>query len=420
MKLISRAILILALAIGCSTALFGATELQREGIERSVKNLDAAIKSGEVGEVEGDLSDRFSLSVASLPLAKEHYLYHCLKSGAAKSVEFESFVGEGDIAIAYLLVETKGGEVERSKAGFDEEGKLLFFDFYNKLYGSSFYDESKFVASIPFEVDEGFIFVRAKVNGGERELKLLFDTGSDGIALDPQLKDELGLSVVRTNSAVGPGGESRIDIVELDSVEFDGGLKFGKRSVALFPGWSDTYDGLVGISIFRNYIIKIDNRESKIELYTLGDYQFEKGGELIDISASMGLVELPGKLNLFGDNIAKGNFVMDSGAMSFLLCYQNFVRKNKLLLSGFEPESMTSMGGLGGTTTGYVGKAAKFSLGESESIVMKDMPVVLQASSGGSTDDPRVVDGSIGIEFLTKFNIVIDLLRKKAHFIPLD
>lgn len=48
----------------------------------------------------------------------------------------------------------------------------------------------------------------------------------------------------------------------------------------------------------------------------------------------------------------------------------------------------------------------------------KNVPVTLQASTGGDSSNHTDVDGSIGIQFFSDFNFTIDLLRKVVHLSP--
>lgn len=72
--------------------------------------------------------------------------------------------------------------------------------------------KAKEVARIPFESHNGTIIVTVKLNDFPRPLKLLFDTGADGMAVDQGLADSIGLKITRTQKASVVGGSMDISV----------------------------------------------------------------------------------------------------------------------------------------------------------------------------------------------------------------
>ena len=98
-----------------------------------------------------------------------------------------------------------------------------------------------------------------------------------------------------------------------------------------------------------------------------------------------------------------------------MIAFSRFVRQNRLLLSGFKPEGSGATVSLGHSTPVFYGHARSLKVG---SVVSKNVPVTLQASTGGDSSNHTDVDGSIGIQFFSDFNFTIDLLRKVVHLSP--
>ena len=65
---------------------------------------------------------------------------------------------------------------------------------------------SKLQAKIPFETEHGSIILKVRLNNNSRILRLLFDTGADGMAIDQSTADSIGLKISRKQNATVVGG----------------------------------------------------------------------------------------------------------------------------------------------------------------------------------------------------------------------
>ena len=299
--------------------------------------------------------------------------------------------------------------------------KIVFFTLLLLVSGinsGKCYAASELKAQIPFEFIDGSIILNIRINDNARPLKLLFDTGANGIAVDQHLADSLNLQsdFDKTTSVVG--GSRRISISGNNTIHLADNLSLKNQNIAIFDNGSSRpgYDGIIGLNPAYYYIINVDFNKQIISFYSFGDYAFESEGELLDITVPGGIIVVPAKLDLIGKKTITGEFVFDTGANYHLIAFEQFVRKNRLLLSGFKPERESQTVSMGVSTPTYDGKAHSFSIGES--ITLEQMPVCLQASSGRNTGESKISDGSIGINLIKNFNFTIDLIRKKIHLKP--
>jgi len=268
-------------------------------------------------------------------------------------------------------------------------------------------------ARIPFENKMGSIILRVKINGFDRPLRLLFDTGADGMAISQSLADEIGLKVTRQNNASVVGGNVNIQVSDGNTVTLDT-LVLHQQGIAIFPQIRKQTDGIIGNSLTKHFIVEIDYDNNEMLLYDFGDHQLDKKAISVPFKMPTGLLILPGDLTI--KNTHTGNFVFDTGAAYSLICFRPFVRDNKLLVSGFKPEYMGSTSSLGMVSPTYTGRSDKFNLPHLSPLV--HMPVTLMAGNGANEQWNPGFDGSIGTRLISRYNFTINLQKKEISFKP--
>ncbi len=210
------------------------------------------------------------------------------------------------------------------------------------------------------------------------------------------------------------GGHTQVNISQGNTVRLDS-LQLRNQNIAIFNKVREGVDGLIGLNLANNYIVRVDFDEKKMYLYSFGAHTYPAGGVTETITVPKGVIIIPGSLNLTGEKAVDGRFVFDSGANYYFMGFAPFVRNNRLLLSGFKPERQSATMSMGISTPVFEGKAASFGFG---AIQQTDMPVSLQGSSAGNSDWKPHADASIGIQLISKYNFTINLLEKEIHFSP--
>lgn len=270
------------------------------------------------------------------------------------------------------------------------------------------------VAVIPFQEINDHIVLTIRLNGNDRPLSFLLDTGADGMAIRKTLADSLGLSVSRSQNADVVGGKMQVNISSGNTVHLSDELSMKEQNIAIFEKVSG-FDGIIGLNLIYRYVTKVDFDEHKIYLYAHGSRPFDDGKERIALAIErMGpLLLVPATIDLTGNKAITGNFIMDTGAHYQLILFSRFVRKNRLLLSGFKPEGQAATVSMGHSTPVFYGKAHTFKVGED--IVLNQLPVVLQASAEKDNSEEKFPDGSVGIQFFNRFNFIIDIPGKMVY-----
>ncbi|MFV0592020.1 MAG: retropepsin-like aspartic protease [Draconibacterium sp.] len=363
------------------------------------------------------MSPAFSISTSTWP-ASAHMLETVFShsSEISKIERCDSIInnmegGKQSLQLRYYFADRD--TAEESSVVLDSDGKILYLDYFDKLYGLDRYRTSVLVDEIPFEFVDNKIILSIQLNENSRVLRLLFDTGSDGMAVDKLLADSLGLVITRQQSASMVGGNLNISISSGNTVHVGDKAILKNRNIGVFEYDHGGLDGILGLTLANNYIVNVDFDRSVIGLYSFGDFHYEKDAKIVPIKSS-GVALIPGRLNLTGESEVDGNFIFDTGAGFNLVCFEDFVRKNRLLLSGFKYESVGSMAGIGHNTAIYNGKATTFSMGDGV-VLKKQMPVTLQASNGKGNWNMKE-SGSLGIKFIANYNFTINLVDKVIAF----
>lgn len=391
------------------------SQVNTDSIRSIYRRLNKALESKDPKDILPDLHPNFAISVASRPKS-ESYLTVLLEKQVMHSAEFIRITGQqGDTILANSVFVNGKGNRSEGFIALDRNYKLLYIDFFDRLYLPSRDAQSRLMGKIPFELnDEGIIF-KIRLNESARELRFLFDTGADGMAIGKSLGDSLGLVASRRQEALVVGGAANIDVSSGNTVHLTDTLILRNQNIALFEQVSHSgIDGIIGLNLAYSYIVHVDFDESMISLFSMGNHHFVNEGQTLDITVPHGVISLPASIDITGRKEVTGNFVFDTGANYHAICFEGFVRRNRLLLDGFKSLGQATTVSMGVSSPVYYGKAHCFRLG---GYSIEDMFVALQASRGGKTraNEP---DGSIGIQLLSYYNFTIDLLRKKIHISP--
>lgn len=274
----------------------------------------------------------------------------------------------------------------------------------------------KLVTTIPFEMVHGSIVLKVKINQNEKPLRLLFDTGADGMAINKSLADSLGLKITRSNNASVVGGNMKIEVSDGNEVLLENGFALKNQGIAIFPQMRDHLDGLIGNTMTRHYVVKVDFNKYELSLFEFDQYEYEKGGTIVPITIPSGLFIIPGNIEIVAGKSSSGNFVFDSGASYNLICFRPFVKQNKLLTSGFQPEYQASTVSMGIASPTFNGKANSFSFANTTPI--KNLPVTLMAGGGQNENWNPGFDGSLGMGIISRYNFTINRKKNEIYLVP--
>jgi len=394
--------------------LVSSLNVQAQNAKGVIESLNKMFAQKSIDPVMEHLSDKFSVAAYSRP-STDKMLKAIVERYACDSIELKSEAKQNENIQLTVLPFNKGKAGKESFIFTDAQYKLLYADFFDQLYGMNRYKKSVLIAKIPFEVKDGSIILTVKVNNSQRPLKLLFDTGADGMAITKALADSVGIKATRQQNTSVVGGNMQISVSEGNTIQLDT-FKLKNQSFAIFPEMHKGSDGIIGNSIAKNYITKVDFDKKELSLHNFGDYAYQDQGKSVPVTVPAGLFIIPGEISVMPGQENAGEFVFDTGAAYNLICFRPFVKKNKLLVSGFKPEYSSTTTSMGISTPTYSGRAAAFSFSNMPKLT--NFPVTLMAGGGQSENWNPGFDGSIGIRTIGRYNFTINLQKKEIHFVP--
>lgn len=395
------------------TSIFAQSDL--DSIQAAISRFSFGFESQDINLINKELSPTFSLGMSSYP-ATYNYLQPIMGSKGVSSIKFISLDRVEDEIFFVNTIAKVGSEREiEGIIAINSDNKIVFADVLDKLFGVSRYDKSEFVGSIPIEVNDDMIILSIKINDSDRSLKLQFDTGANGTALTKDVAESLSNVALKSHKISVVGGQTEVkkssgnvfhlsDKIFLENQEF----------IVLNHNSENGTDGIIGLNIAHKFITEVDLDKKLMNFYTFGDYKAKENYEVIDITIPGGIMLIDGSLNIVGKKDAPSKFIFDTGAGYHLIAFESYVRKNRMLLTGFKPESQGTTISLGVSSPTFSGKAHSFTF--AKKYTFSDMPVTLQASTGRK--DITTMAGSIGFQLIKNFNFTIDMLRKRIYIHP--
>ncbi|MDR0414069.1 MAG: aspartyl protease family protein, partial [Prevotellaceae bacterium] len=265
MRVVNYLLIILALPVVfvCCTGLAGkggadVVPLDESAVREVVRRLERGFRLGDMDTIRSCLAENFSLSVATWPAARR-YMEPVLEKGLVKGVSFVALTdtSEGNRRLVRLKVEANGG-VHETLAAVDGGHKIVFVDYFDRLYGHSRYDSSVCKVAVPFELQDDHIILSVRLNGSPVVLRLLFDTGADGMALRGGLADSLGLQVSHRQEANVVGGKVQVVVSAGNTVHLTDNFSLKSQSIALFPTIRHGLDGVIGLNLALGHVVGVN------------------------------------------------------------------------------------------------------------------------------------------------------------------
>ena len=277
------------------------------------------------------------------------------------------------------------------------------------------------VAEIPFELKDGLILLKANINDNKEANTFIFDTGAISDLLDSTTANKLGLKANYKQNVSGAGGTKSYDIILYQKLTLQSKIKIDGTHLILTDltklkdKLGRNFDGIIGYSLLKMYITKIDYENKKILLYdkiknvnTIG-YEaipFEFGKEIPIPQFDISITLKNGKS--FTDRV-----LFDSGAGLTLLINTPYNENNKI--SEQVGKSLIS------SNENLHGKSI------SENIAIKSMKIggydlnEMVVAIAHDKDGVSSYEGYLGIlggKVISKFNVILDYSSKTLYLKP--
>jgi len=267
------------------------------------------------------------------------------------------------------------------------------------------------VSTLPYDTALGaIVFVSGTVNG--HSASLLFDTGGRG-SLNLRWTKAVKLESEGGYQASGSGPAT----VQARMVPHST-WKFGSAALqtsAVVFDLSDleaifgrNIDGIAGTDFLAKYVVEIDPSAQQFRIFDPGTYQPIPGATAVNLDFDQdGYAGAQAALK-FGDKLASGLFMIDSGSNGAVDAYPSFAAQHGLPVHAAELDEISS--GLGGNRNNRFERATAVRLGGFE---LRE-PVVAFTDADDVYSRQHYA-GLIGGEILQRFVVAFDFPRKQMY-----
>jgi hypothetical protein len=294
--------------------------------------------------------------------------------------------------------------------------QVLFFILLIQIIGCKNINDNK--GGIPFEYNRSII-LSAKINDSI-SAKFLFDTGSTWLILDSTFASKSGLTKLITKKSLmngaGEDGLRHIGVIN-DTICYQVGVhKYYSKHTAVLNLKSTsgfTSDGVIGVGLLKNNLVKIDFVNKRIYLDSL---------KSLDLTNSMPFrfchegILIPIETVLENGKQINGDCLLDLGSQAALTFTNDFALKNNFSSSIDKKLKLVMLSsGLCGKSSVYNFRVKYVKIGN-----IKFHKPVLEYSldtSGGLFRSKSFI-GDVGIELLGRTIITIDFASKLIKIEP--
>ncbi|TDX12386.1 retropepsin-like aspartic protease [Flavobacterium sp. S87F.05.LMB.W.Kidney.N] len=394
-----------------STLIFGCSIYAQNSIQKSIETFEKAFKDKDYSAIKNLIAPEFT--VGSGDSSSNEFYFNTI---------FKAYPNLDSIQVGKSKVEknqTKtavnffftGKEKKPSEIVFNSENKMVYVTFFDGLYRVDRNAEVKKLASIPFQIVENGIAIKIKLNKADREFLMLFDTGADGMALNPDSAYKAGVVLTKTKSASVVGGSQEVKY-SADNTIYIGDQVLKNQGLVIFPKHG-VYDGLFGANLLRNYITSVNFDTMTIDLYNFGNFNYWGKAKPLVFDYKSGLPVVKMNLTFEDKKTVEGSFTFDTGAGYDLIAYGPFNHKNNLEAS-LKTEYTSVNYSLGKQTKIVGGAIPNISINGNN---FSNVTVALQEYDEANKNW-AFADGSLGIDLIKRFNFTIDLLHKTVYLEP--
>ena len=292
---------------------------------------------------------------------------------------------------------------------------ILFIPYYSSAQFLNYrITTGKSYATIPFSMHNDFIVVAIKLDG-KIPLNFILDTGaSSAIVIYKEYTDFIGTNYERRLFFRGADRTQLISalLTESISIELPEVTATEQHILVLennyieFDKYAGTkIDGILGMDLFRRFIVKIDYESKLIYLFEPKNHQYNtekyKGISFIKEKDKM---YLESKINVNGDKEYDVKWLIDSGAaMTVMLHSQE--SDSTFIPEGSVPGNIGR--GLGGFIMGHLGKMKKVNFGEFEfEQIIGNFHILADSLYAPKTDS--IKEGILGNKILRQFHLIFD------------
>jgi predicted aspartyl protease len=276
--------------------------------------------------------------------------------------------------------------------------------------------------TIPFRFIHNFIILKVKLYG-VLPVNLIYDTGAEHVIIfKREYTDLLNVPYDKKIPIMGADLTRKIfALITRNAMLEIEGLHPKSYDILVLEEDYFKLDELVGISIdgllgggfFKNLVVNIDYRNSRITLYDPNYFEIPKDYLVLPIRVKANKPYIDAETSLQDGSVVQVDLLLDTGAGVPLLLHTN--SSKSLHLPEHYIRGKLGMG-LGGYLEGYIGRVNNLKLGEI------NFPGVLtsfqEIQEEWLTDSDRFRNGIIGNQLLSRFSVYFDYIHAQLIVKP--
>ena len=272
------------------------------------------------------------------------------------------------------------------------------------------------VLRIPFEEDDGHVFLQVRINDS-KPVWFGLDTGATHSLIDLRYAESLRLKSESSRRIGGAGGYEEASIFKNVSIKLPGADLYnqtlwglGLDTIASANGREMA--GILGYELFKHFVVDIDYAAKLMSLHEPLAYEYRGTGQSIPLNVQHdGAIYVQARVQTPGGNPIEGEFVIDTGGNRILLLARSFVERHRIMESVGKTLA-TRGGGVGGEIQLAMGRLKSLQVGRFEI----SNPLTGFTKVGEIADAGKA--GNIGGGFLRRFRVIFDYSRKRMILEP--
>jgi len=276
---------------------------------------------------------------------------------------------------------------------------------------------SRFLTGLHFtQLTGGVILLQGQLIGYPDTLNFILDTGSGGISLDSATADYLKLKPVPSDRTIrGIAGIRNVSFVhnlklKLGSLLIDS-LDFHINNYDILTSvYGERIDGIIGYSVLRRYIFKIDYDSSRVEIHSRGNLKYPRGGFLLKPLISTLPIQ---PVRVKDENAIQARFLYDIGAGLCMMLSSDFV-EDSMILHKKRKFFYKEAEGLGGKIDMQMTVIREVKLGPYR---FRNVPIYIFKDDYNVTSYP-FLGGLIGNDLLRRFNCILNYDKRDFYIMP--
>ena len=276
---------------------------------------------------------------------------------------------------------------------------------------------AKYLTRIHFtQLTGGVILLQGQFGNFPDTMNFILDTGSGGISLDSATAAYFKLTPTPSDKTIrGIAGIRMVSFVNNEKLKLGGltidSLDFHINNYDILTAvYGERIDGIIGYSVLKRYIFKIDYDSSRIDIYSKGTFKYPKGGYMFrPLIATLPIQTARVK----DEKTIQTRFLYDIGAGLCMMLSEDFIQ-DSMLLNKKRKLYYKEAEGLGGKIDMQMTVIKELKFGPYR---FRNVPVYIFKDEFNVTSYP-FLGGIIGNDILRRFNCILNYDKRDFYLTP--